>query len=114
IRQIDHDALLDLDVLSSESPLGRLEALGPPTWAALRDQLKRRSYHLLVFLGHGDVAKQVTATASPGGYLVLERSQNRAKDKVASDRFSRTATSAKRPTRNGAKDRVYSEKSAPI
>jgi hypothetical protein len=87
VRSLDPSDGLLLDVLTTEEPTGQApDVKGPPTWEVFLEQLRRTPYHLLVFLGHGDVQTRQTQGRLPGGQLVFEREGRNQK------RYSRTVS----------------------
>jgi hypothetical protein len=74
---------VQVDILSTESagPFA-----GPPTKDALREQLGKTSYHVLVFVGHGDM-RDTPGTTIPVGQLQLETA-NRKHDAFEAKRLS--------------------------
>jgi len=74
---------VQVDVLSTE--VGGPFA-GPPTKEAMREQLGKASYHVLVFLGHGDL-RDTAGSTIPVGQLQLE-TPNRRHDPFDGKRLS--------------------------
>jgi hypothetical protein len=70
--------LVEIDLLSREPG-----AAGLPTWEAMREQLLRKSYHLLVYLGHGDLI-ETFGGLEPLGALLMENAAGDAHEAISS------------------------------
>lgn len=84
IQQIGNQqgpALVRIDLLSNEPG-----ATQPPTWEALREQLRKVGYHVLVYLGHGDLVETFVGLP-PSGVLQLESSDGQTHVSVSSEQL---------------------------
>jgi hypothetical protein len=65
-----------VDLLSDEPGVKK-----PATWQGLRNQLASANYHILIYLGHGDVL-QTHEGVQPGGVLQMESEDGKGHDSV--------------------------------